>query len=111
MYTFPNFIRELRKESGLTQSKLADLLGVSTILISMVEANQKKVSKKLIEKLANKLNVNPKILASFVFAGDFETTETTSLLEKKLIRVTTKLQKELIIKKAKLLINEKQNHF
>jgi len=104
MYTFPELIRKIRNEAGLTQPEFAKAIGVSTILISMVETGQKEVSKKLLIKIANGLDVHPLSITPFLFmnnkkelGGDF------SAIEEKFIEFGEKLQNHLIKNRAKIL--------
>ena len=101
MYNFQDLLKQIRKESDLTQEELARVLDVSTILISMLETGQKDVSKNFIEKLAKKLNVHPSSIAPFVFTGDKKTK--LSGIEKQMILISEKLQTYLIKIKAKNL--------
>lgn len=101
MYSFPELIKQIRKESGVTQKDLAKILSVSPILISMIEVGQKKVSKNFIVKLANKLEVSPISITPFLFMED--KIKTVSGIEKELIILGEKLQDFLIKKKAKNL--------
>lgn len=102
MYSFPQLIREIRKESGLTQQEFARILSVSTVLISMIETDQKDVSKNFIVRLANKLEVHPSSITPFLFIRNDKDKE-FSEIEKKFIAVGEKLQTFLIRQKAKKL--------
>jgi len=103
MYSFAELLKLIRKEAHLTQEMLAKILGVSTILISMIETGQKKVSKVFIKKLAAKLDVHPSTLAPFVFTENMESSKNLSTLEKQLLEIGTKLQSHLIKVKSKNL--------
>lgn len=99
MYNFQDLLKQIRKEGNLTQEELARALGVSTILISMIEAGQKEVSRGFLEKLADKMGVHPSSIAPFVFHN--ENAGKLSKVEKKLIGVGEKIQKYLIMVKSK----------
>lgn len=57
-------VRDLRFKVGLTQKEFAKRLGVSTILISMVETDQKNVTFKLLEKIAKYFKVKIELIVS-----------------------------------------------
>jgi transcriptional regulator with XRE-family HTH domain len=99
LYTFPELIKSIRQEAGLTQVELAKLMEVSPILIAMIESNQREVSKKFIEKLASLLDVHPTSITPFLYAQNNAEIE-PSALEKKLLSVGVKLQNYLVKKKA-----------
>jgi len=101
MYNFQDLLKQIRKESDLTQEELARALDVSTILISMIEIGKKEVSRNFIEKLAEKLDVHPSSIAPFVFTEDDSTN--LSGVEKKLISVGEQLQTYLIKTQSKRL--------
>ncbi|NCN82754.1 MAG: helix-turn-helix transcriptional regulator [Candidatus Pacebacteria bacterium] len=104
MNSLPIFLKQLRKASSLTQIELANALGVSTVLISMLESGQKKASLKFLHILARKLKVHPGAIAPLAFNDHASANQSeTSQLEKKLINLGIKLQEELIKKKAKYL--------
>lgn len=101
MYTFPELLKKVREESELTQDQLAKAVGVSTILISMVETGHKEVSKSLVLKLASALKVSPNSIMPFVFFDqDGKTAEPTGI-EKTLFEVGERFQRHLIKVKAK----------
>lgn len=102
MYTFPELLKKIRDESELTQIELAKILGVSTILVSMIESGQKKASRNFIIRLAAKLGVQPGFIAPFAFSEKKEPCEISNL-EKNLIILGEKLQYYLIKEKAKKL--------
>lgn len=58
-------IKELRKEAGLTQEKLAELIDIETTSLSGIESGRHFPSLPTIEKIANKLNVELKTLFDF----------------------------------------------
>lgn len=103
MNSFPELIKEIRKVSDLTQKEFADVLGVSTILVSMIEAGQKEVSKNFIIKLSDKLEVNPSSITPFLYIHKDVDNKNISEIEKKFICFGEKLQDYLINKKAKNL--------
>ena len=103
IYTFPQLIKMIRNEAGLTQSEFADEIGVSKILISMVESGQKDVSKNLVRKVAERLNVNPMSITPFLFNENTVNTNNMSKIEKGFLNHGTKMQEYLIQNRAKLL--------
>jgi len=103
MYKFSKLLKEIRKESNLTQEELASILSVSTVLISMIETDQKKVSKRFIIKLAEKLEVHPSSITPFIFLNGNYKNKSISSIEKKFISIGEKLQLHLIKKSSKKL--------
>lgn len=103
MYTFSRLLKKIRKESDLTQKELADVLSVSTVLISMIETEQKNVSKAFIVKLAEKLEVHPSSITPFLFLNDAFNIKHVSKIEKKFIIIGEKLQIHLIKNRSKKL--------
>lgn len=103
MYSFPELIREIRKVADLKQSDFASILGVSTVLVSMIESGQKNISKNFIIKLADKLEVNPSSIIPFLCIYEEGNKFNISKIEKKLIEIGESLQMQLIEKKAKNL--------
>lgn len=103
MYTLPQLLKKIRKESDLTQEELASVLSVSTVLISMIETGQKEVSKSFIIKLAKKLEVNPSSITPFIFLSNNYKNKDISEIEKKFISIGEKLQLYLIKNKSRKL--------
>ena len=103
MYTFPELLKKIRSEASLTQEDLAKKLGVSTVLITMIETGQKEVSRGFIEKLAGVLDVHPSSITPFLFIKDDLNIKKLSSTEKSLILIGEKLQNFLIKNRAKLL--------
>lgn len=101
IYHFSKLLKEIRNEAGLTQKKLADKLGVSKVLVGMLESNMKEPSKKFVGSLASLLKVHPSVLMPFVTIDENEDYDSLSKLEKKLITLGVKLQNELIKNKSK----------
>jgi len=58
-------IKQLRKERGLTQEELSDILGMNTLYITQVEAKQQGVSLPMVYRIAKVLNVPLSELFSF----------------------------------------------
>ena len=58
-------IKELRKEAGLTQEKLAELIGIETTSLSGIESGRHFPSLSTVEKIAKSLNVEMKALFDF----------------------------------------------
>lgn len=101
MLTFPELIRNIREEADLTQGQFAKALGVSTILISMIETGQKEVSKGFILRLAEIMDVHPSSITPFLFADHKFSSEKTGVIERKMIAFGEKIQEMLITKRAK----------
>ena len=87
----------------MTQSEFAEVLGVSTVLISMIETGQKQASKNFIVKLAGKLEVQASSIMPFIFFDQGFEIKKLSKPEKLLLDVGEKLQEYLITVKAKKL--------
>lgn len=102
MFDFPELLKNIRKETGLTQSGLASKLGVSAILIAMIESGQKEPSKKFVEVLAAKMEVSPRAIIPFVYSTNKYSDD--SAFEKRLSQFGMNLQKQLISKKAKNIL-------
>lgn len=103
VYTFPQLIKKIRNEAGLTQAEFAKEVGVSKALIAMVESGQKEVSKKLVEKVADRLNVSPMSITPFLFYDKAIDFNDLPSVEKSFIKYGTKLQEYLIRDRSKLL--------
>ena len=101
MYKFPDLLKKIREESGLTQVEFAKALGVSTILISMLEVGQKPASKKFVAKLASKLHVHPSAILPSIFTISENQIHSLSKLERSLLELGKQLQSELIKTRAK----------
>lgn len=103
MYSFPELIRKIRSEAGLTQTEFAKAIDVSPVLIAMVESGQKEVSKKLIIKIADGLKVHPSSITPFMYGDSLKNSQELSSVEKQFLDWGEKLQNHLIQKRAKLL--------
>jgi DNA-binding XRE family transcriptional regulator len=58
-------IKQLRKERGLTQEELSDILGMNTLYITQVEAKQQGLSLPMVYRIAKVLNIPLRELFSF----------------------------------------------
>lgn len=105
MYKFPELIKEIRTAAGLTQSEFAGAVGVSPILIAMIESGQKEVSKNLLLKIAEKMEVHPSSITPFLYGFDMEGREEAELpaIERQFLSWGLRLQTQLIKKKSKNL--------
>lgn len=103
MYTFPELIKKIRDEADLTQADFADAIGVSAVLIAMVETGQKEVSKNLLLKLAEKMNVHPASITPFLFINEENPVGSNSKMERTFIDWGEKMQTLLIKDRAKIL--------
>ena len=103
MYSFPELIKKIRNEAGLTQAEFANALGVSAVLIAMVETEQKEVSKKLLIQLAESLDVHPSSITPFLFIEKDVSMTKLSKIENKFIKWGEKMQEHLIKDRSKLL--------
>jgi len=103
MYSFPELIKKIRTKAELTQAEFAHAIGVSPVLIAMVESGQKEVSKKLLLQLSAALKVHPASVTPFLYGDESHQSEPLSVVEKQLLKVGVKLQDHLINDRAKLL--------
>ncbi|MDP2641790.1 MAG: helix-turn-helix transcriptional regulator [bacterium] len=103
MLTFPELIKKIREEAGLTQAEFAVAVDVSPVLIAMIESEQKEVSKKLIIKIAKKMNVHPASITPFLFVKENDPIKGISTIEQSLIKWGEKMQTLLIKDRSKLL--------
>jgi len=105
MYKFPELIKEIRTEAGLTQSEFALAVGVSPVLIAMIESGQKEVSKNLLLKIADKLEVHPASITPFLYGFDLKSRTEADLtpIEKQFLNWGIKLQTQLVKIKSKKL--------
>ncbi len=102
MYSFPELIKKIRTEAGLTQAEFAGELKVSPVLIAMVEGGQKPVSKNLLLKLADRLDVHPASITPFLYTDNVQSNRLSGV-EKQFLALGTKLQEHLIKNKSKRL--------
>ena len=58
-------IQEIRKSKGLTQEKLAELIGLDTPNLSNIERGKRFVSSSTLEKIINALEIDTKELFDF----------------------------------------------
>jgi len=103
MLTFSVLLKKIRQESGVTQAELAKILGVSKILISMIEVNQREVSKGFVNSLANAMDVHPSTISPFIYYDFGINRKHLTQPERSLIALGERLQDFLIQKKAKNL--------
>lgn len=103
MYTFPELIKKIREESGLTQTEFAKAIGVSSVLIAMIETGKKEISKNFLIKLAEKMNVHPSSITPFLFIQKDNSIKNISEIERMLMLWGEKMQKHLIENRAKTL--------
>lgn len=103
MYSFPELIKRIRDEAGLTQAEFAKVVDVSPVLIAMVETGQKEVSKRLLLKLAERLDVHPSSITPFLYGAEDVSGRGLSLVERQFLAIGVKLQEYLIKQRAKTL--------
>jgi transcriptional regulator with XRE-family HTH domain len=103
MYTFPELIKKIRSEAGLTQAEFANAVEVSPVLIAMVESGQKEVSKKLLRKIAERLEVQPASITPFLYGHEAVDDQHLSSVERQFLLWGTRLQEHLIKTKSKNL--------
>lgn len=58
-------ISQIRKEKGLSQLKFAEMLGISTNALSIIETGAGFLTAETLDKMLEKLNVEPDELFSF----------------------------------------------
>lgn len=64
-YRLGRKIQKIRQEKGLTQEKLAEKVGVSTIWIGYIETGYRRPNLKMLYKIARTLNVSVKDIFPF----------------------------------------------
>jgi transcriptional regulator with XRE-family HTH domain len=70
MVSLGEAIRNLRAASGLTQKRLAELVGTSPTYLSHVEAGRREPSVTLLRALARVLDVPPGIFLAILLSAD-----------------------------------------
>lgn len=60
-----NKISRIRKEKGISQIQLAEMLGLSTNALSVIETGNGFLTAETLEKILDKLNLEPEELFSF----------------------------------------------
>lgn len=108
MYNFPELIKKIRKEAGMTQAEFAKSIDASPVLIAMIESGQKEVSKKLLQKIADKLDVHPSSITPFLYGYEPSDPQSLSPIEKQFLSWGSKFQEQLIMKKSRNLKNGAQ---
>ncbi|MEC2445393.1 helix-turn-helix transcriptional regulator, partial [Bacillus cereus] len=71
MKTFGNIIRDLRKQKGITQKELAQLLQLSESTIGMYERNERQPDYNTLIRIADYFNVS----TDFLLGRDFNVKE------------------------------------
>jgi transcriptional regulator with XRE-family HTH domain len=64
--TFGEWLSRRRKSMGFTQKQLADLINCATITLRKIEAEQRRPSTQIAERLALYLNIPPTEQSSFI---------------------------------------------
>lgn len=90
-------IKELRKQVGLTQEKLAELINMETSSLSGIESGRHFPSLPTLEKIANNLNMEIKSLFEFNHLQSIET------IKKKIIENLDNLSEEKLVFIYKLI--------
>lgn len=57
-------VRRARRQAGLTQAAMAEVLGISASYLNLVERNQRPVSAQLLVRLAERFDFDPRALAA-----------------------------------------------
>lgn len=65
-------VRRARRQAGLTQAAMAELLGISGSYLNLVERNQRPVSAALLVRLAERFDFDPRALAAAAPGGGAE---------------------------------------
>lgn len=72
-------IRSLRGSAGLNQRELADLVGISPSLLSLIESDRREPSIKLLKEIARVLEIPPASLVLIALVDDGIDPETRQL--------------------------------
>jgi transcriptional regulator with XRE-family HTH domain len=103
MYSFPELIKAIREEASFTQGQFAEAVGVSAILVAMIESGQKNVSKNFVVKLAKLMDVHPASISPFLLIRKNEPVEAISGIERMFIKFGERMQTHLIKDRAQFL--------
>lgn len=105
MKSFWNFIKEIRQGSWLNQEEFAKTLGVSKILIAMVESWQKSASKDLVWKLSEVLEIWKYTLFPFIDEENYQI-ESLSLVEKMMLENMEKVRDYILSKRVRKITDK-----
>ncbi|MFT6384290.1 MAG: transcriptional regulator with XRE-family HTH domain [Bacteroidia bacterium] len=82
-------IKELRVSKKLTQTELADLVGLSYIQIGRYETQKSNPSSDVLKKLADSLDTT----TDFLMSGDYDNILSTQLIDKELLNQFKEVEK------------------
>ena len=97
--TFGDTVRKLREEGGLTLREVAEALDIDTSMLGKIEKNNRKPTKRIIEKFATFFKVNDKDLkiaflsdtvANYIMEEEDFTNEIFKVAEEKVQYLKTK---------------------
>ena len=97
---FKERLKKIRTEKGLSQSKLADIVGVHVTNISRYERGENKPTTEVLVNLANALSVS----ADFLMNGTINENASQAISDKELLEQFKKV--EQLPKDKKLLVKE-----
>jgi len=97
---FKDRLKQARADKGLSQSKLADKIGVHVTNISRYERGENKPTTQVLSKLANALSVS----ADYLMSGTIDENATKSISDKELLEQFKKI--EQLPNQKKMLVKE-----
>ena len=98
-----NILKIIRKEKGLTQQQIADLIGVSKQYISFVETYRNELSPKQVETIEQALNVKFSDYENLQEASNWQAKLNLTDSEMELFTVALEKDKEIFLLLAKAL--------
>lgn len=106
-------IRDIRKETGLNQEQFAKTLGISKILLALIETDQRNPSALFMEKLSSQMGVHVSTLLPFSALYEIDEKNQLSSIEKKLLNWSKDMRDYMLTKgvyKIKQNYNEISKH-
>lgn len=89
---FGRQVRDMRRQQGLTQDKLAEKAGISASFLGHIERGSRKASLETLVQLCNTLNVTPQSLLIASLSDDLVTEIAPTLSEDDRARLSTFLR-------------------
>lgn len=99
MHDSGDLLRAIRASAGITQERLAVLMGVSKVLIAKIENGDRELHRSSAKKLAKVLGCSP----ICIYPASFACKERPKGIEGKFYDICCKLQERLVSKLAKNL--------